>query len=243
MKDDFTLRLHAYADDELDADEARAVEAHLASCADCRAELAAIRELKSALHELDFSEVAPHGLAADIQTRLAVAQARQRATWAAAGGGVLAACLAGAFLLMRPGSPIDDAVASHQRLLAGRESVALVSADRGQVKPWLARHLAFAPPVLEKAADCTLVGARTDRLAHKQASAITYSCDGHKVDFYAVADRQPDAPLTLPHAVKARDYNVVSWQRGRLTCYAVSDAPEPRLIALATYIQSHAAEG
>ena len=241
--DDFTLRLHAYADGELDEDEARLVEAHLETCAGCRAELAAIRELKIALHGLDLSDAAPAGLAADIQRRIAMTQARQRTIWTGAGGGLLAACLAGAFLLIRPASPIDDAVRSHQRLLAGSESVALVSTERGQIKPWLAQHLAFAPPVLEKAADCTLVGARTDRLAHKQASALTYSCDGHNVDFYAVADRQPDAPLTLPHAVKSRDYNVVSWQRGRLTCYAVSDAPEPRLIALATYIQSHAAEG
>ena len=242
-KDDFTLRLHAYADGELDAAEAGLVEAHLETCADCRAELAAIRELKTALHGLDFSEVAPDGLTADIQRRVALARARDRAIWTGAGGGLLAACLAAAFFLVRPASPIDDAVMSHQRLLAGRESVTLVSTDRGQIKPWLARHLAFAPPVLEKAADCTLVGVRTDRLAHRQASALTYSCEGRKVDFYAVADRQPNAPLTLPHAVKAHGYNVVSWQRGRLTCYAVSDAPEPRLIALATYIQSHAAEG
>ena len=240
---DFTLRLHAYADGELDAAEARDVEAHLENCADCRAELAAIRELKTALHGLDFSEVAPPELAARIQRRVAAAQARDRVVWTGGTAGLLAACLAAAFFLVRASSPIDDAVMSHQRLLAGSEAVALVSADRGQIKPWLAKRLAFAPPVLEKAADCTLVGARTDRLAHKPASALTYSCEGHNVDFYAVADRKPDAPPTLPHVVGAHDYNVVSWQRGRLTCYAVSDAPEPRLIALATYIQSHAAEG
>ena len=242
-KDDFTLRLHAYADGELDAAEALRVKAHLETCADCRAELAAIRELKTALHGLDFSEVAPHGLGADIQRRVALARMRDRAIWTGGTAGLLAACLAVAFFLVRPDSPIDDAVTSHQRLLAGSEAVALVSNDRGQIKPWLARHLAFAPPVLEKAADCTLVGARTEQLAHKQASALTYSCQGHSVDFYAVADRPPDAPLTLPHMVRAKDDHVVSWQRGRLTCYAVSDAPEPRLIALATYIQSHAAEG
>ncbi len=236
-KDDFTLRLHAYADGELDADEARAVEAHLETCADCRAELAQIRALKSALRTLDFSEMAPEGLSGDIQRR--VAQARQRTVWATAGGGLLAACLAGALFLLSGPSPVDDAVKSH--LHAGAPVFA--SGDRDQVKPWLARQLTFAPPVLEKAAGCTLVGARTDRLAHKAASALTYSCDGHSVDFYAVADRSPDAPLTLPRIVKARDAHVVTWQRGRLTCYAVSDAPAPRLLTLASYIQSHAAEG
>ncbi len=239
-KDTFTLRLHAYADGELDAAEVRAVEAHLETCADCRAELTAIRELKSALRRLDFSELAPDGLAADIQRRVAVAQARRRAIWLGAGGGLLAACLAAAFVLLAGASPVDDAVRSH---LHGTAAVALVSGDRNQVKPWLMARLRFAPPVLEQAAGCTLTGAHTDRLAHKQASALTYSCDGHKVDFYAVADRQPGAPLTLPHVVAARDDTVVSWQRGRLTCYAVSDAPAPRLMELATYIQSHAEQG
>ena len=236
--DPFTPRLHAYADEELDAAEAKAVEAHLATCAECRAELAGIRDLKAALRTLDFSEVAPDGLAADIQRRVAAAQVRERAIWAGGTTGLLAACVAVALLVMRPGSPIDDALLSHRHA-----QLALVSNDRGQVKPWLIQRLGFAPPVLEKAAGCDLVGARTDRLAHKQASALTYSCDGHNVDFYAIADRQPNAPLILPQVIKARDYHVVTWQRGRLTCYAVSDAPEPRLIALATYIQSHAAEG
>ena len=237
MKPDaFTLRLHAYADGELDAAECQAVEAHLETCAECRAELASIRELKTALHALDFSQLAPEGLAAGIQAR--VARARDRTLWMGAGGGLLAACLAGALFLLAGPSPVDDAVRHHRTA-----TLAMVSGERGEVKPWLASRLGFAPPVLEKAADCTLLGARTDRLAHKQASAVTYSCEGHRVDFYAVADRAPDAPLTLPHVVAARDAHVVTWQRGRLTCYAVSDAPAPRLLALASYIQAHAAEG
>ncbi len=234
--DDFTLRLHAYADEELDATDARVVEAHLESCADCRAELAGIRELKAALHALDFSELAPEGLAAGIQAR--VRQARERTLWGGAGGGLLVACIAGALFVMVAPSPVRDAIRHHQNA-----TMAMVSGDRREVKPWLTAQLGFAPPVLEKAADCTMLGARTDRLGHKPASAVTYSCEGHRVDFYAVADRSPDAPLTLPHVVAARDAHVVTWQRGRLTCYAVSDAPEPRLLALAGYIQSHAAEG
>ena len=236
-KDAFTFRLHAYADGELAADEARVVEAHLETCAACRAELAQIRELKSALRTLDFSEMAPDGLADDIQRR--IAEARRRTVWTASGGGMLAACLAGALFLLAGPSPVDDAVKSH--LHAG--APAMASGDRDQVKPWLARKLAFVPPVLEKAAGCTLVGAGTGRLARQAASDLAYNCDGHSVDFYAVADRPPDAPLTLPHIVKANDVHVVTWQRGRLTCYAVSDAPAPRLLELASYIQTHAAEG
>ncbi len=240
--DAFTPRLHAYADGELDAAGTKAVEAHLATCAACRAELDEIRRLKAALRTLDFSERAPEDLAAGIRQRVAAARARHRTAWMA-GGGLLAACLAGALFLLQPASPVDDAVMSHRRALSGGAALAVASAERARVKPWLAGRLGFAPPVLEKAAGCTLMGARTARLARRAASAVTYSCDGHKVDFYAVADRAADAPLTPPRVVKARTFNVVTWQRGRLTCYAVSDAPAPRLLQLAGYIQSHAAEG
>jgi len=242
-KDAFTLRLHAYADGELDAAEAGAVETHLAGCAGCRAELEQIRALKSALRTLDFSEVAPEGLSAEIQRRVAASRLRQTLSLMAGGGGLLAACLAGALVLLQPASPVYDAVRGHQRAVSGAVALAVASNDRRQVKPWLAGQLGFAPPVLEKAAGCTLVGARTERLGHKPASALAYSCDGHAVDFYAIADRSPDAPLTVPRVIKARSAHVVTWQRGRLTCYAVSDAPEPKLLALAGYIQSHAAEG
>jgi anti-sigma factor RsiW len=99
--------------------------------------------------------------------------------------------------------------------------------------------------VLETAAGCTLVSARTDRVARQKASALTYRCGGHTVDFYAIADngRTDQSPLVLPHLLRSDRYRVVGWQRGRLTCFAVSEAPEADILALARYIESHAAEG
>ena len=44
---DKELLLHALADNELDAGNAAALEAHVAACASCAAELAAIREVKA----------------------------------------------------------------------------------------------------------------------------------------------------------------------------------------------------
>ncbi|MGN6572855.1 MAG: anti-sigma factor family protein, partial [Pseudolabrys sp.] len=42
------ILVHALADGELDAGHAREVEAHVAQCKDCAAELAAAREMKQA---------------------------------------------------------------------------------------------------------------------------------------------------------------------------------------------------
>ncbi|MGZ3298870.1 MAG: anti-sigma factor family protein [Asticcacaulis sp.] len=239
--DEFSLRLHGYADRELDDAGMAAVEAHLQTCAHCRDALDGIRALKAALRTLALADAAPGTAAGRIRFAVAAARRRRMAAIGAGAGGLLAACLAVALWL--PGSPVDDAVKSHSRAVAGETAIAVVSSQRAFVKPWLQARLGFAPPVLEKADRCTLSGARTDVLARHRASAVTYSCDGQSVDFYAIADRHSDAPPVLPHTVRTGEFHVVTWKRGRLTCYAVSDVPEARLLSLARYIQSHAAEG
>lgn len=243
MSDAFSLRLHAYADGELDGGEAEAIEAHLETCAACRADLAQIRDIKAAIKRIDWEQAAPDGLGDSIRKRVAAARARRMAATVAAGG-LMAASLVAALLLFRPVSPVDDVIAGHERTL--RDMPAGIEAYNGdRVKPWLKARLDFAPPVLMKAGNCNLQYARTDRVARRKASALTYMCGGHKVDFYAISGdgRTEHSPLVAPHALAARGYNVVGWQRGKLTCFAVSDAPVADLLTLARYIEMHAAEG
>lgn len=242
VSDDFTLRLHAYADGELDTAEAQAVEAHLQACAACRVDFDGIRQLKAAMKQVDWTEDVPPGLAGGIRRRVEAARARRTATMTGAGG-LLAACLAGALLLFRPVSPVDDVVGNHVRMLTGRVSDTVAASDG--VKPWLQARLDFAPPVLTRAGGCTLISAHTDRVARRKASALTYSCAGRTVDFYAIAGNGRDerSPLVAPHVLRSQGYRVVGWQRGKLTCFAVSDAPVADLLTLARYIESHAAEG
>jgi anti-sigma factor RsiW len=59
---DKELLLHALVDGELDAKSALEVEAHVAGCAACAAELAAIREVKTALGEAPVAYRAPASL-------------------------------------------------------------------------------------------------------------------------------------------------------------------------------------
>src|SRR6185437_9470848 len=69
------ILLHALIDGELDAGHAREVEAHVATCAACAAELAAQREMKRLLAGTDLRYAAPAGLRARIEA--ALPQARQ----------------------------------------------------------------------------------------------------------------------------------------------------------------------
>ena len=118
------LDLSAHLDDELGTEERRAVEAHLASCAECRGRLVAERATKALLREGLPIIQAPAALRERISAALDAAdRAKPRARarefrkpllWVAVGS--LAACLAVLVVNLQwrePGNPMfDPAVAS-----------------------------------------------------------------------------------------------------------------------------------
>ena len=63
-------RLQAYFDGELDAPGAVQFEQHLTTCADCRAELAALQASRGALRTHFAAERAPQPLRASLQRAL-----------------------------------------------------------------------------------------------------------------------------------------------------------------------------
>ena len=243
----YRLRLHAYIDNELDADGALEVEAHLAQCEACRKEFEETRALKSALAGARFVEDMPQGLALDV--RRAVRKARPRPWYAmpAAMSGMAAAAAAILVIvaLPRPSPLTDELVSSHVRSMMGSHLVDVASSDHHTVKPWFDGKIAFAPPVLAQAGDCVLIGGRLDDIARKPTAAMAYRCGAHVVNFYAQPDdrRSEMASATAPKLTTARGYHVVSWKRGALDCYAVSDMAEPKLLAFARFIEDHAQEG
>ena len=231
------IQVSAYADGELNAADAAAVETHLNGCAACRARLDDIRAMKAALRGEAFAAALPPELEFRVRRAVRDAKPKRRVlVWTAPAGGLMAAAVAGVFLMTQPSSMARDLVKSHAAAPTVEASV-----DR----PWFEKRLGFAPPVLARADGCDLVGGRADAANHRPMSALTYRCDGHTVDFYAWADpaRTAQSGEVRPHAIAASGYRIVNWKRGRLDCYAVSDLDRPRLLKLAQYIQDHAAEG
>ena len=242
------LHLHAYADNELDAGAALAFEAHLATCADCRAELAEVRELKQALRRIDLSEVAPPHLAARIRADLKPMPAwRSRMMRAAIPvlTGAIAATLVSVVFVSRPSPLMGDLVASHTRAVTTQHLVDIASNDRPVLKPWLIGKLGYSPPVLAVADGCQLIGGRLDTVGQTPTAALAYNCEGHTVSFYAqnVPGRAATTPPSVPRASKGKGYQVVSWHRGRLNCYAVSDMEPAKMIRFARFIETHAQQG
>lgn len=257
MHDEFRLKLHAYADNELDAGEALAIEAHLEGCADCRAEFEALRDLKRTLADADWSEDLPADLTVNIRKSLRKTSGHNSLInqgplmkWRLPAGGLIAAGLAAMLVLApRPSAPVippvtDELVSSHIRSLMGSHLVDVVSSDHHTVKPWFDGKIDFAPPVLAKVGDCALTGGRLDYVSHQTAAAMAYRCGAHVVNFYAVPNEgRPETAATDPQLATLRGYHVVSWQRGKLDCYAVSDMSDDKLLDFARFIEAHAREG
>jgi anti-sigma factor RsiW len=226
---DQELLLHALVDNELDAGNAASLEAHVAGCAACAEELAAIREVKARLAAAPLAYEAPASLHARLDAALAEATAppprRNRipasATWVMSGAvGALAASLA-LFAMLPSGMSVEGQLVDAQaRSLEAQHLVDVQTSDRHTVKPWFNGKVDFAPPVVDLAPQgYPLVGGRLDRVDGRRAAALVFHRRAHIINLFIWPGDAPAAP-----ALERKDgYSLVRWGHGGLVYWAVSD--------------------
>ncbi|UAK24006.1 anti-sigma factor family protein [Sphingomonas nostoxanthinifaciens] len=244
---DKLLAVHALADNELDAANALALEAHLAECAGCRAEYERVRAIRALLADKAAAYAAPAGLADRIGLMLDAAapavpplpaapqpRARSRgpwrhvASWRWASGALtgLAAGLLIMVALPHPGaSPTglsDQLVAGHVRSLLADHLTDVQTSDKHLVKPWFNGRIDFAPPVPELVDDgFPLLGGRVDYVGGRNVAAIVYGRRLHRINVFVMpSDGAASAAAVTTHK---EGYNLVRWSVGGLDYWAVSD--------------------
>lgn len=232
----------AYLDQELDPASRREVAAHLASCAACTAladEVQGIGRQVAALGR----ERAPGQLVIAVRDRLADAAASQPRRpirfaavegtplrrWLGRAAALLLACgLASAatvLLVSRMDSTAmleRDVVAAHVRSLLQESPTQIASSETHTVKPWFAGRLDFAPGVRDLASEgFPLAGARLDYIGDRRVAALVYRRRLHVVNVFVwpTADAADSAPRELVH----RGYNLLSWSKGGIAYWAISD--------------------
>lgn len=231
---DRELMLHALVDGELDAKSALDIEAHVAGCAGCSAELTAIHEVKIALREAPVGYRAPPALMDRIEAAISEATAppkRRRfavTSWVMSGAaGALAASLA-LIAFLPTGETLEGQLVDAQvRSLEAQHLVDVQTSDRHTVKPWFNGKIDFAPPVVDLAAQgYPLVGGRLDHLAGRDVAAIVFHRRAHVINLF-VWKAAGSAGPTLEHR---QGYSLVRWSAGGLTYWAVSDVDSPDLL-------------
>jgi anti-sigma factor (TIGR02949 family) len=256
-----TNLLQAYLDGELDRDEARALEAHVDACADCRAEQDRLDALRRALRDGSLRHAAPAALRARIAASAQVlcdeagttptqsaamprARARIRVPWLNLAAACVLAFAAGAVSLgawnaMR--APQADASAqlahdlfsSHWRALAAASPFDVASSDRHTVKPWFAGKVAQSPSVRDFAdAGFPLAGGRVDYVGGTRVPVLVYRHGQHVIDVYVLP---PGAPaLAAPQ--RERGYSIAPATLAGERAAIVSDADPQELARFATLI-------
>ena len=220
------MLLHALLDDELDAANVAAVEAHLRACPDCAAEFERLKHLHEIVADPALRRAAPAVLRDRIEAMLPDAPHTAnrwptRLGWGA--GGAIAAGLALTLAIPQPsatGSLEQQMVASHVRSLLADHLVDIPTSDRHVVKPWFNGKIDFSPPTPDlKAAGFPLVGGRLDYIGGRVVPAIVYRRNLHTINVFA----WPAGEAPSGETMATDGYTLVHWRQGDLDFWAVSD--------------------
>ena len=233
--------LDAYLDGELAEHERVAVREHLAGCADCSRDLAALERASSLAQEHLVHYEAPDVLKARIASAIAgeraepdegvsdppPARAPRRRTWLLAAAGVLIALASAGltYAVMRGGNrsqALADAVlASHIRSLQPGHLTDVQSTNEHNVKPWFNGRVNLSPkvPALDSAG-FPLVGGRLDYLDGRVVAAVVYARRQHLINVDTWPEQGPDEALD---STSAQGYHLIHWRSDNVEYWVVSD--------------------
>jgi len=225
-----SVLLHALIDGELDAGHAREVEAHVASCARCAAELAAHRELRRVMPGDALRFKAPASLQASIDRAVpapAVQTSRRSLLKGFAFGSMATAAAAAGVTFMIVERDTDrrilsDAVSAHLRSLQAEHLIDVASSDQHTVKPWFNGRIDLAPPVTDLTAQgFTLIGGRLDYIDGKPVAAIVYRRRVHVINLFVMQGL--GSALPAPELTVVQGFNILRWTDQGLNLLAVTD--------------------
>ncbi len=243
--------LHALIDRELDAGHAREVEAHVATCPRCGAQLRTYTSLHREVARTAPRFTAPPDLRRRIEAAMPapkpVQTSRRTLLKGFALGSVLSGALAASLVMVvvREDSNQrirDEVVAAHLRSLQADHLTDVLSTDRHTVKPWFNGRVDIAPPVIDLTAQgFTLIGGRLDYLDGRTVCALVYQRRKHIINLF-VAQRSTADTFASGKDV-FQGYNLLSWSDGGLEFWAVSDLAADELQEFADKFRAGARPG
>ena len=221
--------LHALIDGELDAGNAREVEAHVAGCAKCAALAKDFREMRAAIAEAGPRYRAPLELRRRIENSLPRAEAPTRRALLkgfAMGSAVSAIAASGLFaVVLRSDDETrvqSEIVSAHLRSLQAGHLTDVISTDQHTVKPWFNGKLDVSPPVIDLTAQgFTLIGGRLDYVDARAIGAVVYKRRAHVINLFVAQTSNMQHHPARTETIQG--YNIRSWSDRGLNYWAISD--------------------
>jgi anti-sigma factor RsiW len=228
--DEARILLHALIDGELDASHAREVEAHIATCPACAAELAAYRELHEKIASADLRFTAPPLLRKRIEAALPKPQAapsrRSVLRGFALGSAVSAMAATGLVAIVLRNDDEQriesEIVSAHLRSLQAGHLTDVISSDQHTVKPWFNGRLDVAPPVIDLTAQgFALIGGRLDFVDGRALGAVVYRRRAHIINLFVAQTASTEHRAAKIDSVQG--FNIRRWSDRGLNYWAISD--------------------
>ena len=242
--------IDAYIDNELDAAAAIAVRHHLRECDACAQFLEARKALRALLDNPELRFDVPNSLHARVLSALPVAPAKPEERirkrfvlpWFSVPVALAAVLvvLFGLALLQhgwvpgrsRGGTLVAQVISGHIRSLLATHLLDVSSTDQHTVKPWFAGKLEFSPPVQDfSQRGFSLIGGRLDYLGNREVAALVYRRNKHIINLF-IWPSQPGHAGPM-QSFAENGYNVLHWDQGGFSFWAVSDVRMEDLRAFA----------
>ncbi|HZP74773.1 MAG TPA: anti-sigma factor [Pseudolabrys sp.] len=251
--DEASERIGLLIDGELAGDERRALLEHVESCVTCRRYRDELKRLqqhlaqahqpapRALLHRVRgalASEAAPGTAVArrpqTLPTRMAAHMRGRLRPLIVQAAAVLVACIftAGMTFWLTQESDTQallakDVMSAHMRSLLQDNAVQVASLDTHTVKPWFAGRLEYTPVVKDLSAEgFQLVGGRLDYVEGHRVAALVYRRRLHEISVFTWPESGGD---TAPHRATVNGYNILSWTKGGMAYWAVSDLNDGEL--------------
>jgi anti-sigma factor RsiW len=227
--------LELHLDGELSASESAEIQEHIENCAACDGLYRRLEHLQSDIRKQITRHTAPAQLQRSIQVALRKAAAtesqppRMRWNWMAVAASFLFfASLALNIASLRSRNSAarntlaQEVLSSHLRSLMGTHLLDVPSSDQHTVKPWFNGKLSFSPDVRDFSSQgFRLVGGRVEYIGERPVAALVYQRRQHLVNLFIWPS--PSASQSGYSELKRSGYNLVSWTKDGMTCWAVSD--------------------
>jgi anti-sigma factor RsiW len=236
-----TKSLHGYLDGELDAVRAAEFERHLETCAECLQELESQEALRASFDRAQLRERATPALRKAVWQSLPRPTSRFRTlnffapAWLAAAAAVLLLLGGAGWWIWAEGARGDaqaqlsaEVIDAHLRSLQPGHLVDVQSTDQHTVKPWFNGKVDFAVPVRDFTDEgFPLQGGRLDVVHGRSVATLIYGRRKHEVNVFVWPEN--GAVNQAAHANSTRGYQTISWRKGGLEFWAVSDLAMPDL--------------
>ena len=236
------LLVHAYLDGELDAAGYLAVEQMFHADPALAETVNSVGVLQKTLRREFPPKPIPSYLKSRIDAAVGTSKRPPRPTWMLMAASVVAAMALSStstWLAVRTPAAnmiMAELVDGHMRALAAPQPIDIVSSDRHTVKPWFTGKISQSPKVVDLTGEgFPLVGARIDVFSKTPVPTLVYSRRRHLISLTAVSssDIAPGRYSLRP----VNGFNIVSWDVGETTYWALSDLNVTELNAFAKLFQ------